>query len=251
MAKISATIIALNEEKNIRACLESVKWADEIVVSDTGSNDKTVEICGEFGAKVFNDEWLGFGMQKNLCQERAGSEWILNLDADERITPELKDEILDTVKNAGKEGYFIPRMNYFGGRWIRHCGWYPDHNLRLYRKASGRFSEKKVHEAVVLEGDAGYLKNPLIHLTYTDIADYILRMQRYSTLSAEEMHKLGRGAGPVDLFLRPVFTFFKMFILKKGFLDGTEGAVLSGLYACYTFTKYAKLREMKRNKESG
>jgi glycosyltransferase involved in cell wall biosynthesis len=248
---ISATIITLNEEKNIRDCLESLKWADEIIVSDTGSTDKTVEICQKFGARVFIDEWLGFGAQKNLCQERASSEWILNVDADERVTPELKEEILQAARNGARPGYFMPRKNFFGKRWIRHCGWYPDFNLRLYRKELGRFSEKRVHESVVLDEEAGYLKSPLIHLTYKDVADYLDRMQRYSTLAAEEMYANGKSAGLADLFFRPAFTFFKMLVLQRGFLDGTSGVVLSGLYACYTFAKYAKLREMRTGGGAG
>src|SRR3989304_9429321 len=167
----------------------------------------------------------------------------------EGVAPGAQERKAGAAKGGSKHGYFVPRKNYFGETWIRHCGWYPDHNLRLYRKDKGRFSEKKVHEAVVLDGEAGYLKSPLIHLTYKDVSDYLARMQRYSTLSAEEMFAEGRSAGTADIFLRPVFTFFKMFVLRRGVLDGFTGAMLSALYACYTFAKYAKLREM--NKRQG
>lgn len=245
MQKFSVTIITLNEEANIRACLESVKWADEILVSDSGSSDKTIEICKEYGAKVFIDEWHGFGKQKNLIASRAKNNWILNIDADERITPDLKAEI-ELVLNSGEyEGYYIPRKNFFGNRWIKHCGWYPDYNLRLYRKDKGSFNERAVHEAVQVDGKVGYLKNPLEHYTYKDISDYLKRMDKYSTLAAEEMLKEGKAAGSLDLVLRPCFTFFKMFILKKGFMDGYTGLILSGLYSSYTFSKYAKLMEMQ------
>ncbi|HLD18382.1 MAG TPA: glycosyltransferase family 2 protein, partial [Candidatus Nanoarchaeia archaeon] len=152
MQKISVTIITLNEEANIRACLESVKWADEILVSDSGSSDRTVEICKEYGAKVFNDVWLGFGKQKNLIAGRARNNWILNIDADERVTPELKKEIEEVLNNGDCEGYNIPRKNFFSNKWIRHCGWYPDYNLRLYRRDKGRFNERNVHEAVQIDG---------------------------------------------------------------------------------------------------
>lgn len=247
MNEISVTIIALNEEADIKACLESVSWADDIIVSDTGSTDSTVEICRGRGARVFSDEWLGFGKQKNLCAGRARHDWILNVDADETVTPELKQEILSAVRQGGKSGYYIPRKNFFGQRWIRRCGWYPDYTLRLYRKDQGSFNERAVHESVTLKGKAGYLKNPLIHRTYEDIADYLHRMQRYSTLAAGVMLREGRNPGPLDLMLRPFFTFLKMFILKLGFLEGALGIVISMLYAGYTFSKYAKLWELKKN----
>lgn len=242
MEKVSVTIIALNEEANIRACLESVAWADEVIVSDTGSTDRTVEICEGFGARVFRDAWHGFGKQKNLCAERAKNGWILNIDADERVTPGLRDEIKSAPDD--KAGYYIPRQNYFGDHWIRRCGWYPDYNLRLYRKDKGGFAEREVHEAVSVEGPREYLKNPFVHRTYRDVSDYLARMERYSTLAAEQLRKEGKQAGLTDLLLRPPFTFFKMYVLKLGFLEGKAGAVLSILYASYTLSKYAKLWEM-------
>ncbi|MBI5587428.1 MAG: glycosyltransferase family 2 protein [Deltaproteobacteria bacterium] len=247
MEKISVTIIALNEEDNIRDCLESVKWADEILVSDSGSADSTVDICREYGAEVYKDKWLGFGKQKNLIGDRAKNRWVLNIDADERVSAELKDEILKAVGSNGADGYYIARKNYFGKRWIKHCGWYPDYNLRLYRKDKGRFNERSVHEAVAVKGRKEHLENPFTHHTYKDVADYLERMQRYSTLAAREMFDNGRKAGMTDILLRPFFTFFKMFVIKGGFLDGAAGAVLSFLYAAYTLSKYAKLWEMKNN----
>jgi len=247
MPRISVTIIALNEEANIRECLESVKWADEILVSDSGSADRTADICSEFGAKVFHDEWLGFGRQKNLVGDRATGDWILNIDADERVTPGLKDEILKAVGSGSRAGYFIPRKNYFGEKWIRHCGWWPDHNLRLYKKGLGRFIDRYVHERVEVNGPVAKLENPLVHKTYKDVSDYLRRMERYSTLAAQEMQNQGRNAGIIDILLRPPFTFFKMYILRRGFLDGTAGVILSTLYASYTLAKYAKLWEMKTN----
>ncbi|MBI5970728.1 MAG: glycosyltransferase family 2 protein [Deltaproteobacteria bacterium] len=252
MEKISVTVIVLNEERNIRECLESFRWADEVIVSDSGSTDATVEICKGYGAKIFKDEWLGFGRQKNLCAGRATNNWILNVDADERVTPGLKDEITRAIGSGDGAGYYIPRRNYFGQKWIRRCGWYPDYALRLYRKDAGRFLERGVHESVVMDGTKagslllGYLKNPLIHKTYRDVSDYLVRMERYSTLAAEEMMKEGKTAGVLDILLRPPFTFFKMFVLKLGFLDGVAGITLSILYASYTLAKYAKLWEMGR-----
>jgi len=242
--KISVTIITRNEEGNIRGCLESVKWADEIIVSDSGSTDSTVDICRSYGARVYGDEWGGFGAQKNLCASRARNPWVLNIDADERVTAELREEMLGAVAAPGCDGYYIARRNYFGDRWIRRCGWYPDYNLRLYRPDRGRFSEREVHEAVSVEGRTGYLKHPMIHRTYRDVADYMARMHRYSTLAAKEMLGRGRRAHRADLVLRPAFTFLKMFVFKLGFLEGAMGYKLSMLYAAYTREKYSRLMEM-------
>jgi glycosyltransferase involved in cell wall biosynthesis len=244
------TLITLNEEANIRACLESVGWAGEVLVSDSGSTDGTVAICEELGAKVYIDKWLGFGAQKNLIADRAAGEWILNIDADERVTDGLHAEILEAVEgdggDSGKDGYMVARKNYFAGRWIRRCGWWPDLNLRLYRKAKARFQERAVHEAVVMEDGAkvGRFSNPVEHFTYTGVDDYLERMEKYSRLAAEEMRNQGRRTGILDLTLRPLFTFLKMYVLKLGFLEGRVGFTLSRLYGKYTYTKYARLKEM-------
>jgi len=245
MEKISATIITLNEEGNITDCLKSVSWADEIIVSDSGSVDRTVEICRDAGAKVFTDAWLGFGAQKNLCASRARNRWVFNIDADERVSPGLRDEIAgcDFEKY---DGFFVPRKNHFAGRWVRRGGWYPDYNLRLYNKEAGGFGDRAVHEAVRVKGHCARLSNPLVHYTYTGVDDYLRRMERYSTLAAKEMNKAGKNASVVDIALRPAFTFFKMYVLKLGFLDGATGMTLARLYAAYTREKYLKLKDMKR-----
>ena len=244
MQKVSVTIITMNEEANIQACLESVSWADEVLVSDSGSIDRTVEICREYNAKIFNDKWLGFGKQKNLIASRAKNNLVLNIDADERVTPDLRKEIETVLNQDDCDGYNIPRKNFFGNRWVRYCGWYPDYNLRLYRKDKGSFNERDVHEAVKIDGKVGYLNAPLVHYTYRDISDYLKRMDRYSTLAAEEMLKNGRKVSYLSILSRPIATFLKMFFLQKGFLEGYRGLILSGLYASYTFSKYAKLWEM-------
>ncbi len=249
MKKITITIITLNEEANIKACLESVAgWADEIIVSDSGSTDRTREICRDLGAEVFTDDWLGFGAQKNLCQSRARNEWIFNIDADERAAPGLGEEIGRVLERGGALGYYVPRKNFFGDKWVRRCGWYPDYNLRLYRQDAGRFSERAVHEAVVVDGPTERLRTPLIHRTYSGVEDYLRRMERYSRLAAEEMMKEGRTTGAADMVLRPPFTFIKMFFLRGGVLEGKTGLVLSWLYAYYTYEKYRKLRVMTRER---
>ncbi len=251
MTKITATIITLNEEANIGDCLESLKWVDEIIVSDSNSSDRTVEICKAHGAVVYIDEWLGFGAQKNLCQSRARNEWIFNIDADERAAPGLGEEIQKALQGGEALGYYVPRKNYFGDKWVQHCGWYPDLNLRLYRKDAGRFSERAVHEAVVVDGPTGRLSTPLIHRTYSGVDDYLTRMERYSSLAALEMIKEGRTPRAGDMILRPAFTFIKMFVLRGGFLEGVTGLKLSALYAFYTYKKYTKLRQKTRGHGHG
>lgn len=245
--KISATIITLNEEKNIGDCLASLDFVDEIVVVDSGSSDRTGEICRSNPKVRFHHrEWEGFGRQKNIAAGLAENDWILNIDADERVSPQLRAAILDAPFERFA-GFRMARENYFGRRWIRHCGWYPDHNLRLYDRRRGSFGERAVHEAVSCDGPVGTLAGNLVHYTYSGVADYLRRMDRYSTLAAEEVAKSGRMPGAASVFFRPLFTFFKMFVLKKGFLEGYTGLMLSVLYAIYTFAKYAKAREMSRS----
>ncbi|HEX8960843.1 MAG TPA: glycosyltransferase family 2 protein [Geobacteraceae bacterium] len=244
--KITATIITFNEERNIGSCLESLAWADEIVVVDSGSTDRTGDICRANPKVRFSvHAWEGFGKQKNLAAGLASNDWILNIDADERVSPELRDSIL-SAPFGSCDGFRVARENYFGTRWIRHCGWYPDFNLRLYNRSRCRFSERAVHEAVECRGAVGSLSGNLLHYTYEGIGDYLRRMDRYSTLAAEQLLADGRRPGVADVALRPLFTFVRMFLLKRGVLEGYDGFVLSCLYACYTFCKYAKAREAER-----
>ena len=245
MAAVSVVVITKNEEKNIRDALSSASFADEIIVLDSFSTDGTVDICREFTDRVFQENWRGFSGQKQRAVELARNDWVFVLDADERITPALAEEIKKLME-AGPErpGYYCPRRNHFMGREIRHGGWYPDYSVRLFDKKRGRFKERAVHEAVRLDGVAGYLKNPMLHFTYDSVSDYILRADKYSTLAAQEMHKEGRRAKTSDLFLRPHMTFIRMYLLKRGFMDGVHGLLLAGLYSYYTFSKYAKLMEM-------
>ena len=193
MEKISVAIITKDEERNIRDCLESVRWADEIIVVDNGSRDRTLDICREYGAQIFLEEWKGYPGQKNSAIQKTRNEWVLSLDADERVGPDLRREIEGALEGGPSiDGYFLPRKNFFLGRWIRYCGWYPDLNLRLFRKSRGRFQERAVHEKVELQGKTAILKNPLFHETYRSLDDFFLRMDHYSTLAAREMHRQGR-----------------------------------------------------------
>lgn len=250
LPKISVTIITHNEEENIEDCLKSVRWADEIVVVDSYSTDKTVEICKKYKVKTVKNKWLGYSNQKNLAIDKARNEWILSIDADERITKELLDEIRkEFEKDIPIDGFYIARKNFFLGRWIKHCGWYPDYNLRLFKRSKGRFIEREVHEKAEVKGETKFLKHPLEHYTYKTLSDFISRLDRYSTLSAIELHKKGRTAGWPHLTVRPVTMFLRMYFLKKGFLEGFYGILLSGLYSFYTFSKYAKLWEIEKKEK--
>jgi glycosyltransferase involved in cell wall biosynthesis len=244
--KLSVIIICLNEQEKIRACLESVAWADEIVVCDSGSRDETLGISRQYTDRIFTDPWRGFGAHKNLALERATHPWVLSLDADERVTPALAGRIRDVLAGeAPADGYYIPRQNFFLGRWIRHGGWYPDYVLRLFRRARGRFRERAVHEAVEVNGRTGYLAEPLEHYTYDSVSAFVQRMDRYSGLAAEELRRAGVRLRPWDLLVRPFHAAVRMYLLKGGFRDGMPGLVLAGLYGAYTFAKYVKLWELE------
>jgi len=243
MAHISVTIISMNEAKNIGPCLKSVNWADEIIVVDGFSTDGTDRMARDLGACLFQEPWKGFTEQKNSAVQKARGPWILSLDADERVTEPLRDEIRDVLKQDSRcQGYLIPRRNFFCGRFIRHGGWYPDLNLRLFLKESGRFEDRLVHERVVVNGAVGRLHNPMEHYTYDTIDDYLERLKRYSTLAAQQLAQKGRRPGWRHVVFRPPFTFLKMYLLQLGFLDGLAGFFLAYSYAYYTLLKYVKLR---------
>ena len=247
---LSVVVITLNEEKNCREALKSASFADEVVVLDSFSTDRTAKICREFTDKVFQEEWRGYSGQKQRAVDLAENDWVFVLDADERITSGLADEI-KRLMDAGpdKPGYYCPRRNHFMGKEIRHGGWYPDYSIRLFDRRRGRFKERAVHETVELDGEAGYLKNPMLHFTYDGVSDYLRRMDKYSALAAEELKKKGRKASAADLILRPPFTFMKMYLMKQGFRDGMHGLLLAGLYSSYVFSKYAKLMEIELKDE--
>lgn len=245
MKGLSAILITKNEEGNVRDCLASLAIAEEIVVVDSGSTDRTEEICrSDPRVRWFTEEWKGFGPMKNSALGKASGPWVFSIDADERVTEGLAREIerLDLTA-VPADGFRVPRKNYFGTTWVRHGGWYPDYTIRLWRKDAGRFDERSVHERVRLSGRVGTLRGDLLHYTYRDTSDFLVRMERYAALGAEEMRKEGRRTTPLDLAFRPPFTFIKMYLLRGGFLDGALGFRLALLYARYTFAKYSKLRE--------
>ncbi len=248
MTRLSVVTIALNEERNIVQCLESVRWADELIVVDSGSSDRTVELAKGFPARVMQLPWRGYGATKNDALQHATGDWILWLDADERVTPELAAEIRTKVQeNDGTyAGYTVARRAYFLGKWIRHCGWYPSRVTRLFRRSSGKFTENKVHEQLLLEGPTGHLHNDLLHYTDPNLYHYCEKFNRYTSLAAEDMHAAGERFSLYDVLVRPPFMFFKMFVLRRGFLDGMHGFILSAVSMTYVFVKYAKLWELQK-----
>lgn len=249
---LSVAIITLDEEVNIGPCLESVKWADEVVICDSGSQDRTVEIAAGYGARTFQDDWLGFAAHKNLAVSRCSRPWVLVLDADERVPLPLREEIEGILRSgAAADGYSVGRMNFFLGAWIRHGGWYPDRSVRLFRRGQGRFRPRAVHEVVEVTGRMAALQHPLEHYTYASISDFLRRMERYAALAAGELFATGHRCGVVDLTFRPAWTFLRMYLVRRGFLDGWRGLLLAGLYASYTFAKYAQLWERQRGPATG
>jgi glycosyltransferase involved in cell wall biosynthesis len=242
MPEISAIIITFNEEKNISRCLSSLDWADEIVVVDSGSTDDTKKIASEFTPKVLDIKWEGFGKAKDSATDKASHQWILSVDADEVITEDLKEEIQRAIRSEeALNGYYIPRKSSFLGRWIKHGGWYPDYVLRLFEKEKAKFSHSLVHEKVEAKGKIGYLKNPIIHDTDPDFEHYLEKLNRYTSLAAEELFRNGRRARLLDLIFRPSAVFLKMYFAKKGFLDGLSGFILAISSAFHVFSKYVKL----------
>ncbi|MBI4589758.1 MAG: glycosyltransferase family 2 protein [Candidatus Rokubacteria bacterium] len=242
---LSVVVITWNEEERLRPCLESAAWADEIVIVDAESTDKTVQVAREFTDRIWVRPWPGFAAQKNFALEQAAGEWLLSLDADEQVTPELKREIEGVIARSGPaDGYAIPRKNFFWGAWARHGGLYPDYQLRLFRRGKGRFVARAVHESVAVQGPVGRLEAPLLHRSYRSLEEFIERSNRYSTLAAQEWIRSGGTVGWADLVVRPLARFLAMYVLRGGFLDGRRGLLLAGLYAHYVFLRTAKVLEM-------
>ncbi len=244
MSEISAIIIAKNEESKIRECLKSVAWADEIVLVDHFSEDATAEIAEKMGARVFREKWTGFATQKNSVLRKATKPWIFSIDADERVSPELRDEITGVVRNpAALDGYYVKRKNHFKGKWVRHGGWHPDFTLRLFKRGRGVFEERAVHEKVKIDGPCGHLENYLEHYTYNSISDYLRRLDVYSDLASLEISPRKSWTRWHNMTLRPFFTFFKMLVLRRGILDGGTGLFLAFSYSYYTYLKYYRFYE--------
>ncbi len=250
--KVSAVVIAYNDEANMRPCLESLYWVDEIIVVDSFSSDQTTVISQEYTDKVYQHEFKGFGQLRNEAMAHASYEWIFSLDTDERATSDVKDEIYQILTDSQQaQAYFVPRRNNFLGRWIKYCGWYPDYRQpQFFQKAHMRYKQDLVHESFEVTGTIGYLKNAIQQYPFRNIDHYFSKMDRYSSLMSEQMRRRGRRFYVHQLISHPLFTFFKMYIMRRGIFDGMPGLALSGLYAYYTFVKYAKFWELEKQKET-
>jgi glycosyltransferase involved in cell wall biosynthesis len=238
---ISVIIISKNEARNMRACLESVRWADEIIVVDSGSTDDTVAICREFTPHVHIRDWPGFGPQKNRALGYATSEWILSLDADERVPPELRAEIQATLREGRAAAYDIPRLSSFFGRDMHHSGWRPDYVTRLFRRGAAKFSDDLVHERVVVSGATGKLRQSLLHESIRDAEQLLAKINQYSTAGARMLADQQRASSLGRAVARAAWAFFRSYVLRAGFLDGREGFMLAVSTAEGTYYRYVKL----------
>ncbi|NCC50406.1 MAG: glycosyltransferase family 2 protein [Spartobacteria bacterium] len=244
--KISACVTAGNEERNIDRCLRSLTWCDEIVVVDSFSTDRTVEFCRKYTERVYQHEWLGYIGQKNLIRGMAQYPWILFLDADEEVSPTLRDEICAQFDKgpAHYVGYQFPRKVYYLGRWICHGEWFPDIKLRLFKKEHGRSGGREPHDQVLVDGPVKTLNGCIYHYTYNDIAEHLATMNRFTSITAREKYNEGYRFRWSDWLLRPWWRFFKAFILKGGFMDGRRGLLIACVSSFAVAIKYAKLWEM-------
>ncbi|MFC1485138.1 glycosyltransferase family 2 protein [bacterium] len=241
---LSAVVITKNEEKNIDICLKHLTWADEIIIVDSESTDKTCKIAKKYTDKIFTAKWQGFAKTKNYAISLAKGDWILSIDADEIVSDELKDEIIKTIKSDDKHGYYLPRLLYFCGKPVKHGGCYPDYQLRLFKKKSGKFEDIPVHEGVILKGIAGYLKNNILHYSYNTMFEYWDRFNRYTELDAEKKFKKGKKFCYLNIGVF-VWELFKRLILKLGFLDGIPGIFYHINSSMSSFVKYSKLWELE------
>jgi glycosyltransferase involved in cell wall biosynthesis len=244
---ISAAIITKNEETNIERCLRAIRWVDEIVVVDSGSTDRTVEVCKTYDCKVVSTDWRGYGPNKRLAVSSTSHDWVLAVDADEEVTPELAEEIQDVLsRDQTLGGYKIRWRSMYLGRWIRHSGWSGFYKLKLFNKTLGNYTEDVMHETVRLKGRVGRLKSPLNHYTYPDRAAVERKMEVNTTMAAEVLWARGKRPTACTPYLHAAWTFFRMYLLKVGFLDGRIGWVLARDYARTVYLKYAKCRAKGR-----
>lgn len=243
---ISIIIITKNEAHHIDSCLKSAAWADEIIVLDSGSTDGTIAKCKKYTSHVYETDWPGFGPQKQRALDKAQGEWIFSIDADELITPELKCEIIQTIKSSELAGYKVPRLSTFCGKEIHHSGWWPDYTIRLFRKNSGHFSLVPVHEKVHIDGPIGKLRNPLLHDTYETIEEAINKMNQYSSLSAKMLFDSSKTSSIGKALIKACWTFIRTYLIRAGFLDGRQGLMLAIVNAEGTYYKYIKLLELQQ-----
>ena len=247
MEKISVIIITKNEEENIRDCLNSIKWADEILIVDSGSKDKTIEIAKGFTEKIFEKKWEGFAVQKRYALSLTSNELVLNLDADERVSEKLKEEIQGL--NFSYDGYFIPRENYFLNKKITTCGWEKDNQLRLFKKSSAKVTEKLIHEGFVVDGKVDYLKNPIVHFTFTSIEKSFSKINSYSTLQALEVYRNKKKVTSGTIVSHGLSAFLRYYFSLKGYKDGIFGLMISLFNSITTLLTYMKIWEYQNFKK--
>jgi (heptosyl)LPS beta-1,4-glucosyltransferase len=253
-SKLSVTVITRDEATHIGDCLDSVRWADEIVVVDTGSTDRTLEICQKYTPRIYSCAWTGYAAAKNAALSHATGEWVLSLDADERVSVALQEEIRGLCQRplaTLAEGYAVPRRNYLWGRWLRHGGLYPDYQIRLFKRGRGCFSMRRVHESVQIDGRVERLQQPLEHYSYQRLGEVIQRLDRYTDLAALDAREYGQRFRRSALIGRPLARFLRDYLLKQGFRDGIPGLIMAVSYAYSVFAREAKLWEMQRNAEPG
>ncbi len=240
---VSVAIITLNEADRLPACLAGLGFAGEVVVVDSGSTDGTVEIAREAGCRVFAEEWKGFGRQKQSAVDKCRHDWVLVIDADERVLPETAATICASLGDADIDGYSFPRKNFYNGKWIRSCGWWPDRVVRLFRKDRGNIKDLLVHEAVRLEGRVVELETPLHHYPIRGLGDVLVKINKYSSLGAEQLYHSGARASFPKAAIKGFAAFMKSYFLQRGVFDGAEGFVISFSHGVNTCYKYLKLRE--------
>jgi (heptosyl)LPS beta-1,4-glucosyltransferase len=252
--KLSVTIITRNEEAQIGSCLESVHWVDEIIVVDTGSTDRTLEMCQKYTPHVYSRPWEGYAPAKNAALALATGAWILSLDADERVSDGLRREISALQRQPTATlaaGYAIPRRNFLWGQWLRYGGLYPDYQVRLFKRGKGRFTLRRVHESLAIDGRLERLQYPIEHHSYQGLGDVIQRLDRYTDLAALDLFEQGQPFRITALLLRPVGRFVRNYVLKQGFRDGTAGLIMAVSYAYSVFVREAKLWEMIKSHRAG
>lgn len=243
---LSVTIITRDEEQRLQSCLDSVQFADEILVVDSGSSDGTVALAEKNGCRVIAQDWLGYGPQKQFAVEQAANDWVLCLDADERVSVELATEIKSEMEAPRLDAYEMPRCNRFLGRWLRHGEGYPDLSLRLFDRRHARWSDDAVHEKVVSNKAPGRLRGDLMHESQETLDSYLEKQNRYTTLQARQLANRGKKIGVAKMWVSPLFRFVKMYLLRRGFLDGMPGLVHIAIGCFNSFIKYAKAREMQK-----
>lgn len=242
---ISVVIITRDEEKNIAGCLQSVQWAEDIVVVDAESRDRTVELCKKFTPRVYQRPWPGYAEQKSFALRHAKREWVLSLDADERVSDELREEISALVMSQPEcDGYYLPRLSGYLGKWIRHCGWYPGYQLRLFRKSRTSVAQARVHEGFVVRGKVGYLHGALLHYSYRDLEENVRKLNRYSTLEAHDRLKHAQVRWYHFVF-HPLSEFWRKFVLRKGLREGMHGFVLCTMSAFQKMVLYMKIWQLQ------